>query len=61
MVIASAIFAKAINNQSDDGEGELDLAKDFDEDSQRLINHLSLDEGLMHTLISTAIELSQEN
>lgn len=61
MVIASAVFAKALSNQSDDGQSERDSAPQFDEDSLRLIAKLSLDESRLHVLFSAAMELSGEN
>ena len=61
MVIASAVFAKALSNQSDDGQSWRDSAPQFDEDSQRLIAHLSLDESRLLMLFGAAMELSGEN
>lgn len=57
MVISSAIFAKAINNQSHDAEKDDRSEIKFDLDSQRLITNLCLDQGYLHSLFCAVIEL----
>ena len=59
MIISSAIFAKAINNQGDPGQKEEKYQKSehkFDQDSLRLIESLSLDHNYLQRLFYAVIE-----
>lgn len=57
MIISSAVFAKAISNQSADSLKDHHSKAKFDEDSQRLINNLNLDEEHLNSMFHAVIKL----
>ena len=50
MIISSAIFAKAISNQSAGGLKDPISKSKFDQDSHRLITNLNLDEDNLYSM-----------